>query len=369
MRILYGVAGEGMGHATRSRVVIEALSANHDVEVVVSGRAHDYLKARESDRLGVTKIWGLSIVYEDNEVQSFRTFLQNVRGAVTGGWPRNVKAYFEMAEQFRPDVVISDFESWSYLFGKRRGIPVVSLDNIQIVNRCDHPPEVLAGAETEYLVAKGVVKAKLPRCFHYLVTTFFYPVVAKPRTTLHPPVLRPEILAARTEPGDHVLVYQTSTSNERLPEILRGCGRECRIYGLRRDLREDLRDGNLLWRPFSEKAFIDDLRTARAVVSGGGFTLMSEAVYLRRPMFSVPVRKQFEQVLNARYLEKLGYGKHAEEITDENLAEFLERVPDYAASLARYAQDGNEDLLAKLDEVLGSAASGGPLPEEDAPPP
>jgi uncharacterized protein (TIGR00661 family) len=367
MRILYGVAGEGMGHAIRSRVVIDALSARHDVEVVVSGRAHDYLKARESDHLGVTRIWGLSIVYEDNEVQSFRTFLQNVRGAVTGGWPRNVKAYFEMAEQFRPDVVVSDFESWSYLFGKRRGIPVVSLDNIQVVNRCDHPSDVLAGYEPEYLVAKGVVKAKLPRCFHYLVTTFFDAPVSKPRTTLHPPVLRPEILAARPEAGGHLLVYQTSTSNERLPEILRGCGLECRVYGLRRDLRADVREGNLLWRPFDERTFVEDLRTARAVVSGGSFTLMSEAVYLHRPMLSVPVRKQFEQILNARYLERLGYGKHVDEITDGNLADFLARVPEYEANLARYRQDGNAELLAKLDETLEAAARGGPVEDEDAP--
>jgi uncharacterized protein (TIGR00661 family) len=63
-RILYGVAGEGMGHAIRSRVVIDHLARSHDVQVVVSGRAHDYVKARERDRLGVNRIWGLSIVYE-----------------------------------------------------------------------------------------------------------------------------------------------------------------------------------------------------------------------------------------------------------------------------------------------------------------
>ncbi|MGH9333683.1 MAG: glycosyltransferase family protein, partial [Vicinamibacteria bacterium] len=34
MRILYGVVGEGMGHATRSAVVIEhLLSAGHEVKV------------------------------------------------------------------------------------------------------------------------------------------------------------------------------------------------------------------------------------------------------------------------------------------------------------------------------------------------
>jgi len=362
-RILYGVVGEGMGHAIRSRVVIDHLARSHDVQVVVSGRAHDYLKARERDHLGVNRIWGLSIVYEDNEVRNFRTLLANVRAGVLGGLPRNVKAYLDLVEEFRPEVVVSDFETWSFLFARTHRIPCISVDNIQIVNRCDHPPEVIAGHEADFLVAKGIVKAKLPGCFHYLVTTFFYPPVSKPRTTLHPPVLRPEILAARAEPGEHLLVYQTSTSNEALPDILRRCGRECRVYGLRRDLAADVRDGNLLWRPFAEATFVEDLRTARAVVSGGSFTLMSESVYLHKPMLSVPVRRQFEQVLNARYLERLGYGVAADEITAPGLGRFLERLPDLERGLARYAQDGNRDLLARLDEAIAAAVGAGPAPD------
>ena len=43
MRILYGVAGEGMGHATRSHAFLADLVDEHDVLVVASGRAYDYL--------------------------------------------------------------------------------------------------------------------------------------------------------------------------------------------------------------------------------------------------------------------------------------------------------------------------------------
>jgi uncharacterized protein (TIGR00661 family) len=180
----------------------------------------------------------------------------------------------------------------------------------------------------------------------------------RPRTSLHPPVLRPEILAARPEPGEHLLVYQTSTSNEALPDILKGCGRQCRVYGLRQNLRADLRDGPLLLRPFDEKVFIEDLRTARAVVSGGGFTLMSEAVFLHRPMLSVPVKKQFEQILNGRYLQRLGYGLTAAEVTREGVGELLERAGEFEGQLAGYRQDGNRETLAALDEVLAAVQRG-----------
>jgi uncharacterized protein (TIGR00661 family) len=370
MRILYGVVGEGMGHAMRSRVVLDHLTQSHDVQVVVSGRAYDYLVKRANEHLAVRKIWGYSIVYEDNEVSSFRTLLANLKGAITG-WPENVRAYFELADKFEPDVVISDFESWSYLFAKNRDIPVVSVDNIQMVSRCTHAPEILAGHESDFRIAKAVVKPKVAGAFHYLVTTFFYPPVRKKRTTLHPPILRPEIVAAglgagradagtdgsANDTGQHLLVYQTSTSNEALPDILARSGRECRIYGLRRDLREEVVEGNLRYRPFSEAGFIEDLRTARGVIASGGFTLTGEAVYLHRPMLAVPVRKQFEQVLNARYLEAEGYGLYADEISDERLGEFIDRLPEFQRRLASYQQDGNRDLLTKLDEVLAAAAA------------
>jgi uncharacterized protein (TIGR00661 family) len=358
MRILYGVVGEGMGHAMRSRVILDELVKEHQVQVVVSGRAYDYLQKRASENLAVRKIWGYTLVYEDNEVDAFKTAARNLKGAITG-WPENIKAYVEITERFEPEVVISDFESWSYLFAQRHGLPLISVDNMQIINRCELPEEITAGATADFELTKAIVKAKVAGADHYHITTFFYPPVRKERTTLHPPILRPEILAAKPAPGEHLLVYQTSTSNTALPEILRRTGRECRIYGLRRDLKEELVDGNLRYRPFSEARFVDDLRTARGVIASAGFTLMGEAVYLHRPMLAVPVAGQFEQVLNARYLEREGYGLCADELTDARLGEFLERIPDCERKLAGYSQDGNRDLLEALKGSLLAAANRG----------
>jgi uncharacterized protein (TIGR00661 family) len=351
MRILYGVTGEGMGHAMRSRVVLDALTKKHEIQVVVSGRAADYLAQRSSEVLSVKKIWGYTLAYQDNELQKWRTVVQNLKGALKG-LPKNIRAYLEVTERFQPEVVITDFESWSYLFGLRHELPIISIDNMQIINRCVHPPELLAGCESDFRLTNAVVKAKVPGAFHYHVTTFFYPPTRKPKTTLHPPILRPEILAARPEPGQHLLVYQTSTSNQALLEILKDCGRECRIYGLRRDLKREAVEGNLRYRPFSEAGFIDDLRTAAGVVASAGFTLMGEAVYLRRPMLAVPIAGQFEQVLNARYLEREGYGMAASEITPGRLGQFIEALPEFRRNLGLYRQDGNRDLLESLDHTL-----------------
>ncbi|HEY3446813.1 MAG TPA: MJ1255/VC2487 family glycosyltransferase [Myxococcales bacterium] len=354
MKILYGVVGEGMGHATRSRVILDALTKKHEVHVVASGRAYDFLSSRFPN---VHKIWGATIAYEDNAVNKLKTALQNAKAAVSGV-PENVRQYFEISEKFHPEVVISDFDTFAYLYGKNWMLPVISIDNMQIINRCKHDDAITDGHEADFQLTRNIVKGKLPGCYHYLVTTFFYPEVRKARTTLLPSILRPEILESKSEKGEHLLVYQTSTSNQELPEILRNSGYQCRIYGLRRDLKEPLVDGPLIYKPFSEKGFIDDLRTCKAVVANGGFTLMSECVYLHKPMLSLPVAGQFEQVLNARYLEKMGFGIYAPELTSDGLKKFLLQIPFFEEKLAGYLQDGNKLLLSKIDELLEQVANG-----------
>ncbi|MGC4089358.1 MAG: glycosyltransferase family protein [Polyangiaceae bacterium] len=353
MRILYGVVGEGMGHATRSGVILEHLTKQHDVHVVVSGRARDYLAQRFEN---VHKIWGLTIRYEGNSVRKFGTLLENLKGAVKG-FPENIRAYFELVDEFRPDLVVSDFESFSYLYAKNHMLPVISVDNMQVINRCKHAPELLAGHEGEFELTRNIVKTKLPGCSHYLVATFFYPELRKDRTTLLPSILRPEILKAKPEPGEHLLVYQTSTTNTELLAALKKLGLPCRVYGVRRGIQSDEVEQNLTFRPFSEAGFIDDLRSARAVVAGGGYTLMSEAVYLGKPLLSLPVQGQFEQTLNALYLQQLGYGRHAEALDERTLQAFLAEVPRCSEALKGYSQDGNSAMLRALDERIAAATA------------
>jgi uncharacterized protein (TIGR00661 family) len=356
MKILYGVVGEGMGHAMRSRVVLEHLVAQgHELEIMASGRATDFLAKRFA---GVNRIHGLHMIYEENRVRRGKTLWSNVL-AGAAGVPRNIAAYFELIKDFRPDAVVSDFESWTYLYAKTHDLPITSIDNMQIINRCTHSAEIRDQHRADFEIARAFVKSKLPFCDHYVVTTFFFPPVRKQNTTLVPPILRPEILAARRRPGEHLLVYQTAEGHSSLADTLAKTGLECRIYGMRRGLAEDEVEGNLRYRPFSEDGFIDDLASCKAVIAGGGFTLMGEAVYLHKPMLALPLGHQFEQVLNARYLEREGFGRAATSLDDPGeVRAFLDAVPGCEEKLAAYSQDGNSRLYQTVDALLDRAAAG-----------
>ncbi|MCC6646518.1 MAG: teichoic acid biosynthesis protein [Polyangiaceae bacterium] len=349
MRILYGVVGEGMGHATRSKVVLEHLVARgHQPKIVVSGRAHGFLSRHFPD---CVEIKGLTIHYRDGAMDRDLSVLKNVVLSPSM-LLENARSYFSEVDAFAPEVVISDFESYSWLYGKHHGVPVISIDNQQIIHKCDHDDDVVAGVRADFEATRAFIKAKLPGCHHYFATTFFFPEVRAKYaavTTLVPPILRRAVLEAPRAAGDHVLVYQTSLSDDTLvPTLQRLRDHRFVVYGLRRDAEL----GNVTLRDFSEDGFIRDLASARAVIANGGQSLINEAVYLGKPILSVPVRHQFEQEMNARYVEKLGYGIGAPRFDGDVVEAFLRERDKFAGNVARHHQDGNSLLFGALDAML-----------------
>ncbi len=357
MRLLYGVVGEGMGHAIRSRVILSYLiKQGHEVEIMASGRACDFLAKHFS---GVNRIHGFHIIYEENRVRMGKTIATNVVKSLAA-IPTQIAAYFGLIDDFEPEAVISDFESWTYWYAKTHNLPILSIDNMQVINRCRHPKEIIRGHEKDFELARAFVKSKLPFCDHYIVSSFFQPPLARKKTTLVPPILRDEILAAKPKRGEHLLVYQTAEGNDALVETLKQTKLPCKVYGMRRSITADEHDANLTYRPFSEQAFVDDVAGARGVIAGGGFTLMGECVYLRKPMLSVPVGGQFEQVLNAQWLTRLGYGRYAPSLDDPRaIHDFVEGLDAHEKALSAYQQNGNQSVFAAVDEQLDRMAAFG----------
>ena len=351
MRILYGVTGEGMGHATRSKVVIEHLIARgHKVKVVVSGRAYEFLKKHFPD---VVEIQGLTIRYAKGAMDRDASVLRNVLLSPSMLF-QNAAAYIDDVRHFSPKIVFSDFDSYAFFFAKRFRLPIVSIDNQQVIHKCRHDKVITKGVNADYRATRAFVKAKLPGCDHYLITSFFRPHIRGKfdgRVSFVPPILRREILALTPTRGDHVIVYQTSTSDKALlAELNRVSKHKFVVYGLRRDAVQ----GNCVIRNFSEQGFARDLASARAVVTNGGLSLIHEAIYLRKPILSVPVRHQFEQEMNARYLEEYGYGLAAPRMDADVLEAFLRQEQRYLKQLNKYDQDGNEVLYKKVDRLIAA---------------
>jgi len=347
MKILYGVPGEGMGHATRSKVVIDfLLSQKHDVHVVSSSRAFTFLDKAFPGR--VTEIKGFHFAYKNAEVSKTGTFLLNLKAAGKN-LIHNVSKELAIHKAFKAELVISDFESFSYFYAKMHKLPLISIDNMQVMNRCALDIAISKEEKSNFQLAKSIVKAKVPGCDHYFITSFFDAETTKKNTSIVPPIIRQAILDAKVTRKNHILMYQTSSSLKTVKESLHQLPNETfYVYGM----NQDYTDGNVVFKPFSEKGFIDDLASAKAVIANGGFSFISEAVYLKKPIYSFPIHNQFEQWMNAAYIQKLGYGRHFDTLNADNLKAFLFDLNMFEKNLASYKQNGNEILFGELGKYL-----------------
>lgn len=342
VRILYGVAGEGMGHAVRTRPIVECLLAQgHEVRIVAGGRAFRYLASRFVD---VLEIAHLPIIYRDGAAHDSLTAVVNVLRFPL--YARSFREVWRLVSEWRPDAIITDFEFLTSYVALLRGIPLLSVGNHQVLTKSE------VTAPIRYWV--DAVKT---RFITWLMTPFaglfivFWPDASREvvrRAIIVQPPVRIEVLRLKPTAGKHVLVYQTSDSNRRLLDVLKGVDAEFVVYGYHRSGR----DGNLLFREFNERRFFKDLAACRAVITNGGFSLTSESLVLGKPVLICPVRKQYEQIFNAVEIERLGYGRFVEVVTPENIALFLGNLSRYARALGKYRHDGNVGCLGEIDGFI-----------------
>ena len=344
MRILYGVTGEGLGHAMRSRVMAEHLRMRgHDVKLVASGRAGAYLRRYHDD---VQDISGAALAYTSDGISHLRTAMRAAR-TLRATIRDSLALYRRAISGFQPDACISDFDSFSHIFGLLFDRPVISLDHQHVIDRCRHDRDVRRVLPRDFRLTRAVVRAKLPRCHHYVVTSFYFPDAKYDRTTLVGPILRPEVTALAPSDSGHVLVYQTSVLSPELVATLHAV-RDQRFIAYHRG--EPAEAGNVSVRAFDEARFLADLASARAVITNGGFTLMSEALYLGKPVLSIPLRHQGEQELNAAYLTTLGLGTSVRRLDAATLRAFL-RTRDPIARIPA----GNAHATSTIDHLLDEA--------------
>lgn len=337
--IFYCICGEGMGHAIRSSVIIDRIKDKYDVYIFSSDRAYKYLNEKFDN---VYKIGGFNTVYINNKVNNTKTLINALKRN-----PLNIKEGYEelykKARKLSPDVIVTDFEIYATMVSKLLSIPLISLDNIHMITQTaiDYPPK----HQGEMLKAKGVIKSYVIKPKIHILTSFFYPKIKpKKRAVLYPPVIREDILKLEPTIEDHIIVYQTSKESVKLVEQLKSLNEKFIVYGFNKDEV----DKNLTYKLFNENEFYNDLASAKAVICNGGFTFISEAISLKKPIYSVPAIGNFEQTLNGFYVQKLGYGEYHEEMSPKKVEKFLKRLPKYQKKLAKVKKTNNDGIVNEL---------------------
>ncbi len=323
--ILYALNGQGRGHTSRALGVAHTLrQRGHEVLFCCGDDAAVRLRRQGEFVLDVP---APTETVRGNRVQLLVTAWQNAPLAVRT--PEIVEALAEHIAELNPDLVVADFEPFAPRAARRLGIPVVALNHQQILTETQcHVPLRYAASAALTRLGIGVMA---PRSLfeRIIVPSFFFPPRrAGSQAALVPPILRPDILAAEPSRGRHVLVYVNHPVGVgRLLDVLRRVDAPFVVYNVPAPGQPETYP-NLTFRSPSRHGFIDDLATCRAVVCTAGFTLLSEALHLGKPVLAVPNRGFFEQAVNALYLRDAGWGQAVlGRLTASTVAHFLREPP------------------------------------------
>ena len=78
------------------------------------------------------------------------------------------------------------------------------------------------------------------------------------------------------------------------------------------------------------------------IITASGFSTTSEALYLEKKLWSIPIKKHYEQLSNSASLRKIGV--YSEDFNKENLKEWMSLTND-----VKYVwKDPTEKIIQKI---------------------
>ncbi|NIM89942.1 MAG: teichoic acid biosynthesis protein [Candidatus Aminicenantes bacterium] len=359
-KIFYTLSGEGRGHAARVRAVIEELRKNHEVTIYTSAYAYQLLTP----------------VYRHTEVEvryipclHFHYGTQKKLNYWKTGWhglrfithlPHLVHKLQEDIETEMPDLIITDYEPALPRAARRCGVPFISLNHQHFLLTYD------LNSLPRHLKRHVGLMAMVVRSYYSgqaetIVSSFYFPPL-KPEcknVTQIGVLLCPEIVQATTEQGRHIVAYLRRFASLSVLNAFEKCGCEIHIYGLGAQPSR----GSLRFFGADKFRFVEDLATSRALISTAGNQLVGEAIFLGKPVLAMPECGNFEQKINAYFLEKLnaGVAVEMEHLTTAHILKFLESLDKFCPKIDRRRLYGNPMALGIINRYLSESS-----PEDDS---
>jgi uncharacterized protein (TIGR00661 family) len=338
-KLFFSLSGEGRGHATRVRAVVEQLRDQNEILIYAPGEAFNFLKPiYQGTDIRVQRVAGLRFHYCESRRLNFPKTARQALGYLKR-LPSLVSMLKRAVCEHQPDLIISDFEPALPRAARQLGVPYISIDHQNFLTTYDlRSLPLFLRLHAAYMGL--IVRAYCRHQVHRVVSSFYFPPL-KPglkNVTQVGVMLRREIIDAEPENQGHLVAYWRRFAGQNVLQALESCGREVRIYGLGRQSSR----GNLRFLPIDEQRFIEDLASCDALVSTAGNQLVGEALHLGKPVFGMPEARNYEQYINGHFLKQDGGGDSVEleKLDAIRLKSFLNQLDEYRSRIDRQRING-----------------------------
>ena len=372
--IVYGVCGLGSGHSNRAASVIRYLMAQgHRVLVTTYGDGLTFFQQHKTEFPDITIIPVANPYYPG--IESGLDF------RASANYPKNQISFHRInslaMDQLNhligtPDLVLSDYELVSARYAYAKQAPLVTLDHESIYWAGDFQKNLNGYGYIDEIERLNLF---FPAVKKRLMTSFFtVPFrlgINTQEVSVVAPIIRPNIIKAKgspksPEPSLLVYISNQKTDREAIPDWINLISKNLPAafnasiflpadYPLPDNTRRltFYRNGN--------PKFDVLLITSHGIISTAGHTLLSEAMYLQKPVYALPL-SLYEQQHNASQIKEGEFGLMAQELTADGLNTFLSHLDKYESNIKQDQKQilnfSSSSVFAELDQLLGHCLSG-----------
>jgi uncharacterized protein (TIGR00661 family) len=368
-KVLIGICGIGNGHINRQLPVIKHLLENgHDLLIFTYGEGLTYFRDNFPKHLHLTVLPVADPYYVGSpEGLDFEKTARSEKNKVDFV-EINSMAMSEAGKVFgKPDLVISDYEmvAAQYAYAKQARLLTFDQQSKYLVGKFS--PNLNG---TSYLDEVERLCMFFPKADKRMAISFFK-VEENPRNNnldveVLAPMLRPEVLAAKGQSRSiqpSIVVYVTAQQlgdqpvHEWIQTIKNALPNDFEAHLFlpkRMDLPKDV--GSLHFYHHGDSRFDPILFVSHGIISTAGHTLLSEAMYLEKPVLALPL-PLYEQQLNAYIMAAGGFGLCEQDLSEESLKIFFNNLDVYSDNIRKDKQwlikePGNAIILQKIDQML-----------------
>lgn len=334
MKMMFCVLGEGRGHMTQAMAVKEMVeAAGHQIVAVTLGAsvhrpAPEYFAS--AMKMPVRPLPTLEFKYKNSRAVSNTATLLGVLG--------NLPKYFGLVRQLdkivrevQPDVILNFFEPIAafYTLTEKNRPPVVAIGHQFMFQ---HPGYVQAPQLWKQLVSMKIYTRLLgARATKLALSLYEAPDLPAKRIIVSPPILRKQLFSLAANPnGNFTLVYllnhgyaeQIISWSDKNPDTKLHC-----FYDKPNAPAEFQHSPSLTFHKLDSEKFLAMMAGCKNVVCTAGFESVSEAAWLGKPLFLVPVENHVEQQVNAIDAQQFGIGIAEKTFNLDRLAELPEKLP------------------------------------------
>lgn len=328
IKILYGIQTTGSGHLTRSIEIIKKLLAtnDYDIDILLSGENKDIeipfdVQYRfDGLKFNTQKDINFINLLKNNKIFSFFKDVYRI----------NLKKY---------DLILTDFEpitSWAATLKFKK---IIGIGNhYKFLSKT-------FSSNVYYNLNKIICKVLSP-IDDYIYFDYF----KNEKSCL--PIIKEELIENKSKAKiqkNLILTYIHSIPwYKQLIDFSEFSDYNFIIYTADKNIPDNIKIANFTIKKTNSDSFNKDLLKCNTVICSAGFQLTSEAIFLGKKLYVMPIKRQIEQLYNTEQLKNIGITSD-KEINKEKLRELLES--DFFVEI-NFDQHFDLKIIDKIKDVL-----------------